>query len=218
MEEEQLKELAKQLRRPEGEEGIKTGKWMNEGNARMYQDCLKALAAKAQDVILEIGMGNGFFVKDILAVDSSIKYTGCDFSSVMVEESQKNNETYLANGQARFLVNTADHLPFEDATFNKILTVNTIYFWESVPKTLAELARVLQPGGVLVIGIRPKHRMQQYPMAKYGFNMFSKEDLTVALDQNGFQVIEIHENREPDYELNGKVLQVENLVFVTSKA
>lgn len=217
MEEEQLKELAKQLRRPEGEEGVKTGKWMNEGNGRMYQDCLKALDAKSQDVILEIGMGNGFFVKDIVGVDPSVRYTGCDFSSVMVAESEKNNEAYLANGQVRFLVNTADQLPFDDATFNKILTVNTIYFWESVPKTLAELRRVLALGGLLLIGIRPKHRMQEYPMTKYGFNMFAKEELSGILEQHGFKIVEVLENREPDYELNGKVLKVENLVFKALK-
>ena len=217
MDEQTLQHLASQLRKPAGDEGIKTGHWMNKGNASIYHDALKVLHAQALDNILEIGMGNGFFVKDVLETDPSIQYTGCDFSEVMVEEAKKINADWIDKKRAQFVFNDASSLPFGNHTFNKIFTINTIYFWEDKIKILNEINRVLQPGGKLIIGLRPKHLMKNYPFVKYGFNMFSKEDVSELLTKNGFSGIRMFENKEPDLEINGEVMKTENLVVEATK-
>jgi tRNA G46 methylase TrmB len=53
----------------------------------------------ANDSILEIGMGNGNFVKDLFEINPDITYVGCDFSEKMVEESTKNNAQLIADGK-----------------------------------------------------------------------------------------------------------------------
>ena len=63
-------------------------------------------------------IGNGFFVKNILSADNSIKYTGCDFSEIMVDEARKQNVNFIASGQAKFLKADANELPFEKETFS----------------------------------------------------------------------------------------------------
>lgn len=217
MDEQALKQIASQLRKPQGEEGIKTGEWMNKGNLRVNQDTLKVLNASGEENILEIGMGNGFFVKNILEGHPQIKYTGCDFSDVMIKEAEKINAEWITKGQATFITADIASLPCPNATFDKIVTINTIYFWDNEQKVLNELKRVLKPNGKLIITLRPKRQMVNYPFTKYGFKMFSKEDIISLLGNNGLSVSEIFENQEPDFELNGEMKKMENLIVVAQK-
>ena len=217
MDENSLQQLAAQLRQPHGEAGIQTGEWMNRGNMHINMDTLKVLDAAAGDNILEIGMGNGFFVSKILGKDKSIQYTGADFSDTMIKEAQRINEAWINNGRARFVLSDVASLPFTDNSFNKVFTINTIYFWEDAFKILAEIKRVLQPKGKLTITLRPKRQMKNYPFTKYGFTMFSKEEVEGLLIKNGFAVIRANEIQEPDYELNGEMVKMESLIIEAIK-
>lgn len=217
MDEKSLQQIAAQLRQPTGEAGIQTGEWMNRGNVHINEDTLKILDATAGDTIVEIGMGNGFFVHKIVEKDSSIQYTGADFSEVMIKEAERINAAWINNGQARFVLSDVASLPFADNSFNKAFTINTIYFWEDAVKILNEIKRVLQPKGKLIITLRPKRQMKNYPFTKYGFTMFSKEELEQLLVENGFVVVRANELQEPDFELNGEMVKMESLVIESVK-
>src|SRR6185295_6941180 len=99
MDETSYQQLAAQLRQPHGEAGIQTGEWMNRGNVHINMDTLKILDAAAGDDILEVGMGNGFFVHEIVEKHSSIQYTGADFSDIMIKEAERINEAWINKGQ-----------------------------------------------------------------------------------------------------------------------
>ncbi len=217
MDEKQAQETAAQLRKPYGENGIKTGEWMSHGNQHIIRAALELVSAKAGDNILEVGMGNGFFVKEIVSKHPKIFYTGCDYSALMIEESQKENAEWILNGQATFVLSEFLALPFAGHSFNKIVTINTIYFWDEEVKVLNEIKRVLQPNGKFIIGFRPKHQTEKYPFTKYGFNLFSKDSIVKLLSENGFEVNEVQENREPDFEMNGAVVNMENIIVVVTK-
>ena len=120
MDETSYQQLAAQLRQPHGEAGIQTGEWMNRGNVHINMDTLKILGAGAGDKILEIGMGNGFFVHHIVEKDTSIQYTGVDFSEVMIKEAERINAAWINKGQVRFILADTAALPFTDNSFNKI--------------------------------------------------------------------------------------------------
>lgn len=72
-------------------------------------------------------------------------FTGCDFSEKMVEEATKQNQKLIKTGQAKFYLANAENLPFENEVFNKVFSVNTLYFWENPALILSEIWRVLQP-------------------------------------------------------------------------
>jgi len=203
--EEQLKALASQLRRPENEDGIKTGVHMNEGNKIMNLEAIKAVNPCAHDRILEIGMGNGFFVKNIVSIHPTIVYAGCDFSETMIKEAEKINVDYIQNGCVAFHLASAENLPLEDASFNKLFTVNTVYFWDEPDKTLKEFHRVLKPEGELIIVFRPKHIMENLSVTKYGgFTLYSKEDLiTLLITTPFFDVVDAYDIEEPSREMMG---------------
>jgi SAM-dependent methyltransferase len=48
-------------------------------------------------------------------------------------------------------VGTAEALPFENSTFDLVVTRYSAHHWASVPRALAECARVLAPGGRLIV-------------------------------------------------------------------
>lgn len=212
MEEEKLIMIASQLRKPEGEDGIKTSESMNQGNKFMNLQTIDMVNPSANDRILEVGMGNGWFVGEILERHPTIHYTGFDYSPLMVQEAKRINAGWVDKKRADFVLGDVSSLPFPDKSFNKIFTVNTIYFWKDNATVFKEFRRILKPGGILIIAIRPKRQMKNYPFTKYGFTMYSNSDLKEMLIANGFGVRKAQENYEADYEFNGSVIKMENLI------
>jgi ubiquinone/menaquinone biosynthesis C-methylase UbiE len=212
MDEQSYKQMAAQLRQPHGEEGVKTGVSMNQGNRHINLNTIEILNPQKGDNILEIGMGNGMFVKNVIEKDLSIRYTGVDHSPLMIREAERINATWIKDGRASFVKADVASLPFPDKTFNKIFTINTIYFWDDPRKNFIKVRKVLTPNGKLIVAIRPRHQMESYPFTKYGFQMFTKAELHELLISNGFSVETIHEVHEPDYEFNGMPLKMESLV------
>lgn len=217
MTEEMLKDMAKQLRKPEGEFAIQVGENLNQGNSILNLNTIDALELQNNDNVFEIGMSNGFFVKDIFAKNNSISYTGCDYSDVMVNQAIKNNESLIKSGQAQFYLACADNLPFENNIFDKVFSVNTIYFWDDHSKVLAEICRVLKRNGKLILSLRPKSSMKFYPFVKYGFDMFTKNELKYLLTDNGFKINTFLERTEPDQEVNGVNMRVDSLIVCAEK-
>ncbi len=106
----------------------------------VYQSELLALRALLpwEGAGLEIGVGSGRFAGP-LGIDF-----GVDPSPAML--------SYAARRGVRGVVGTAEALPFRTGTFNIALVVTTICFVDSPERMLLEAARVLRPGGELVIG------------------------------------------------------------------
>ncbi len=215
MTEEELKGLAQLLRKPEGEYAVTMGEKMNEGNALLHERTFEVLNVQANDSLLEIGMGNGHFVPALLA-EPSVTYHGCDYSEAMVEEA-RNNNVALAD-RATFQVADVHQLPLDDGAFTKAFTINTIYFWEHPQQVLQELYRVLAPGGMLVVALRPKDEMDHYPFVQYGFTSYSEERLTDLLTTQGFEHIQFTRAAEPSQEFNGVHLTLSSLVVNAQKA
>jgi len=214
--EEDIKNIAAQLRKPEGKNGIEIGKRMNIGNAPMNLHTLAVLNPQANDNILELGMGNGHFVKNITNLDTSIIYTGCDYSALMVEEASKINKELIDQKRASFVYADANDLPFENNSFSKIFTVNTFYFWNNHNTVLTELKRVLKKGGALIISIRPSHNLEKFPVTKYDFSIFSQQEILDLLNDNGFNSIEVTEIKEPNQPHFGGMGERECTIFSCS--
>lgn len=190
MEEKELQEIARQLRKPEGEMGKKIGIMMNEGNLFMNKSAIEALSLTPGDHILEIGPGNGLFVKDILSVDDSIRYTGVDFSELMIEEAKEINSEWLEKKRAEFVLANVEKLPCKDHSFTKIFTINTLYFWNEPKIVLKEIKRVLKPGGKFLLVFRPEESLSQLPFTKFGFKMYKSSEASELLSQNDFKIID----------------------------
>jgi ubiquinone/menaquinone biosynthesis C-methylase UbiE len=217
MNEEEAQRLASQLRKPEGEMGLQVGERMNEGNKFMNLHTIAQLNLQPHEHIVEIGMGNGFFVQELFKKQPLIIYTGCDFSELMVQESIKNNQEWIDKNQARFFHAPAHDLPFIDESIDKIFTINTLYFWENPSQVINECHRILMPQGKLLICFRPKKYMQHFPFTQYGFHMYSQEEAIELFATPGWQVVEVVEKKDPPINWYGEQLEPESLILVVQK-
>lgn len=209
--------VAAQLRHPKGEFGLKVAIKMNESNSFMNLSTIEKLNIQPYDHVMEIGMGNGFFVKNILESNKTIKYTGCDYSSSMVLEATNLNQTFFENGRCEFLECNSDALPFPDNFFDKILAVNTLYFCENPIKDIVEIMRVLKKDGTFSIAIRPKYIMENLPFTSYNFTLYNSVDLENLFKNAEVTNFSIDEIVEPDQEVNGQMMSMRILLAAIVK-
>jgi SAM-dependent methyltransferase len=107
----------------------------------------------------------------------------------MCREAWKLNTGLIESGKLDVHCEDAQKMSFRDAEFDVIVCINTVYFWENIDAYLKEIKRVLKKGGILAIGYRQKERMENLPYAKECFRLFSTEELSSILENNGFRII-----------------------------
>jgi ubiquinone/menaquinone biosynthesis C-methylase UbiE len=208
------KELAAQLRKPEGETGLQVGLMMNKGNEMMNLQAIANLHPSEGDKILEIGMGNGRFVKNILELNDNLSYRGLDFSSLMTDEAKIINKEFTEAKRANFITGEASEIPFPGGFFNRIMTVNTIYFWGDAEMELKEMKRVLAPGGHAVVAIRPRSTLNQLQFSQHGFRLYDENELEQLLMKNGWKVKKIEKLQEPEIYFMEKNILMEFIIAV----
>lgn len=194
--EEDLKEIAKQLSQPEGERGVKTGEVMNTSNIGMTTNTINALRLMNKDVVLEIGHGNGAHVTYLLTQAEEITYFGLDISETMIAEAKKINEDFITENRVNFMLGDGKSIPYGDTSFDKIFTVNTIYFWKDTAEYLREIKRVLKPEGIFVLCFADKAFMQSLPFTKYGFELYDAERAIALLKNTGFNLLRYESKTE----------------------
>jgi ubiquinone/menaquinone biosynthesis C-methylase UbiE len=210
--EEDNKTLAAQLRKPHGDIGKEVASFMNKRNETLNRNTIDQISKKSNLNVVELGMGNGKFVPELLNKHDVERYFGCDYAPEMVNAATELNKKHVTSGKVLFHECEATQLPFQSLSIDVIFSVNTIYFWEDSHNVLQEFRRVLSKGGELIIGLRPKHLMEHYPFVKYRFNMFTAQDVIQRMEENGFQHCESQTFQEPDFVTEEITFPVQSLV------
>jgi SAM-dependent methyltransferase len=97
---------------------------------------------------LDVACGPGLLAKAIAPVVGS--FVGVDMTAAMVDKARLiAGEAKLSN--ARFEVANATALPFPDAAFDLAVTRLALHHMDDPARSLAEMARVLAPGGRLAV-------------------------------------------------------------------
>lgn len=143
--------IANQQRCPKGIVGRIIGEQMVHQHQRETHWAISLLEIKATDRVLEIGFGAGKAIEHIaiLAVDGYV--AGIDLSPTMVEVASRRNAQAVKAKRVGLQRGDVTSLPFTDQQFDKVLSVHTFYFWPSSARGIAEIFRVLKPGGMLVL-------------------------------------------------------------------
>jgi SAM-dependent methyltransferase len=109
----------------------------------------EALGACPGERVLDVGCGPGFYVLETLErVGPRGFVMGVDASPAMLALSAKRCE---GHSNCSFHEGEATALPVDDASFDRALSVQVLEYVADVPAALAELHRVLRPGGRVLL-------------------------------------------------------------------
>jgi len=194
-----IKYVGNNFRKPNGIGGKITTKLMNLMNQKQYKAVLDNINLKNNDILLDIGFGNGYLINKLFKMNNNIKIYGIDISNDMVNIVSQKYKQYIDNNCLKlFLENINDETTFENDMFSKIYTVNTIYFWNDLKKCFSEIKRILKPNGLFINAIYTKEYLDKTEFSKYGFIKYSKEDMLKLTEENGMKIkniIEIKKNK-----------------------
>jgi ubiquinone/menaquinone biosynthesis C-methylase UbiE len=184
--------ITRQLSHPTGI----IGRWLlgpvwNRRNRALNDVVLAQLALQADDHVLEIGFGGGYLLgrMSALVIDGFIG--GVDVSTTMVEHCRAHYRKLIETGKMDLKVGTADRLPYPDRNFTKAVSVNSIFYWPDIPHALAEVARVLNEPGRLVLCFTSKDSLQQKSFARHGLTLCDGDEVQRWLKEINFHDITV---------------------------
>ncbi len=139
---------------------------------------------------MEVGFGGGGLLRR-LARCSPARLVGVDISSA-VPKRMAGAELVRAEAAA---------LPLPDRSFDGAVSVSVLHFWPRLDPVLAELARVLRAGGRLVLVFEPPEALRRWPGHRYGFHLWSVDEVITAAAGVGLVLEERREGsgRKPDF-------------------
>lgn len=85
-----------------------------------------------------------------------------DVSEEMVRLAGRRNAEHVRTGDLTLHRGDGVTLPVHDNSLDAVLSVRNLYFWPKPEATIAEIARVLRPGGRLLIVFRGR----EHPLPK----------------------------------------------------
>ncbi len=98
--------------------------------------------------VLDIGCGDGALAIELAGRGASV--SGIDKDGGALEAARVRADR--AGVTLRLREGGAAALPFEDATFDRVIAVTVLCFVPDPDRAIGEMARVLKPGGRLVVG------------------------------------------------------------------
>jgi ubiquinone/menaquinone biosynthesis C-methylase UbiE len=129
---------------------------------------VRALGLPAGGRVLEVGCGRGVAIPAIARLLAPARLAGLDLDAALLEEARRNAD---AAGIAVELVpGDVRRMPFPDGSFDLVVDFGTCYHIARAAQALADIARVLAPGG-LFVHETPLSQLFAHPLRSFGRRM-----------------------------------------------
>jgi SAM-dependent methyltransferase len=143
---------------PSGPLGWVSSHWtMPRLHGPIYPRMAEALDLRPEDELLEVACGSGVFLAHHAAWVGHV--AGLDLSDIQVDLARQRLAGRLAAGTAEIVKGDAADLPWEAGRFSAVTCMGSMETFPDPSRVLAEMVRVLRPGGraVLGMGVRVPH-------------------------------------------------------------
>lgn len=151
-----MRYIISQFGQPRGPLGALAGKIMARSNQERNNWLISLLDVQPADNLLEIGYGPGTAIQQVAGIAKDGIVAGIDHSETMLRQASRLNATTIQAGRVKLLHGSVETIPFEDNTFDKVYTSNSIQFWPEPIENLKQLRRVMKPGGRIAIALQPR--------------------------------------------------------------
>jgi len=183
--------------RPSGEDGRRLLLRMN-GGGHEELACwgLELLGLRGDErQLLDVGCGGGANLQRLMERAPHGHVVGVDYAPVSVALSREVNAAAIAAGRCEVVEGDVLSLPFAEGRFDVVSAFETIYFWPDAAAGLAQIRRVLRPGGRLLVcndddgtSTDAQDIARQIP----GMSLYTAEQLASLLAEAGFTQVRTH--------------------------
>lgn len=184
-------------RKPQGKAGEEMLRRMNSSHYDVTGWAMDFFEFKGNESFLDIGCGGGETLRRAAEILPLGHLTGIDYSDISVSLSRKNNEKSINQGRMTIEKCSVESMPFDDDIFDKIITVESFYFWPDPQENLKEVYRVLSKNGVFMIvadvyGDAELSEENIESIKKYDLFNPTLDDYKKLLENAGFNDVVIH--------------------------
>lgn len=123
------------------------GRLFRGGYRRIAADVANLAPPDAE--VLDISTGPGHLLVELAGIRGDLRVTGLDLSADMVEIARGHLAAF--GERATAVAGDVGAMPFDDASFDVIISSSAMHHWPDVEAAAAEVGRVLRPGGQVLI-------------------------------------------------------------------
>lgn len=123
------------------------GESMERGHRPVGEQAFALMNILPESRVLDLGCGSGWASRLMAEHANEGRVVGIDISDEMVSVARAEAGHF---DHIEFQVGSAERLPFDDATFTHVFSMESLYYYEDMGAALREVRRVLTPGGLFV--------------------------------------------------------------------
>ena len=150
--------------------------------------------------VLDVGCGTGTLAIEVQSrVGTAGRVAGVDPGTQQIARARA--KAARRHVPIEFQIGVIEQLPFPDQTFDVVLSTLMMHHLPASLKSqgLAEIVRVLKPGGRLVIADFKRKQERAGQAARFHAGGSSMQDLAALVKEAGFEHLEIEEMRPPRF-------------------
>ena len=157
---------------------------------------LRRMDLRAGERVLDLGCGSGWATRLLarLVADGphgAGQVVGLDISDEMVRQARSASKDF---DNVMFVQGSAAKIPWEENFFDKVLSVESFYYYPDQDRALAELFRVMAPHGRMFILINlykdNEYSLQWVPKLKVPVHVLSAAEYVELLKAHAFENVE----------------------------
>ena len=169
------------------------GEEMERHHLDITEKTVRMMALRPGERVLDLGCGAGWASRILARLvgegpEGFGQVVGLDISDEMVRRARSGSKDF---DNVMFCVGSAEQIPWEENFFDKILSVESFYYYANQERALAELFRVLAPKGELFILINlykdNHYSLRWVDELKVKVQVRSEQEYVDLLKQHGFQ-------------------------------